>query len=217
MSTLLSLSESDVRRFGSGEALIRDGLLGASVAESLLGELTERLQDTRPARVGRGVDRVHDPRFRGDETAWLEAPGPGRPASESIWTAFAQVQGLLNRAAWLGLESFQVQLAYYRESGALYTRHRDAFAGPGNRRVATAVYYLNPNWKPEHGGCLRVYGPTGPRDIEPRIDRLVLFASERVEHEVLPVMAPRVALTAWYERQTLLPLIPNPSPPTQAA
>jgi len=34
--------------------------------------------------------------------------------------------------------------------------------------------------------------------VEPTLDRLVVFLSERIEHEVLPSQAPRLALTAWF-------------------
>ncbi|HET9450694.1 MAG TPA: 2OG-Fe(II) oxygenase, partial [Aggregicoccus sp.] len=62
-----------------------------------------------------------------------------------------------------------------------------------------AIWYANPDWAPAHGGVLRLY-PEGeaPVDVEPVLDRLVVFLSERVEHEVLPVSAPRLALTAWF-------------------
>ena len=40
--------------------------------------------------------------------------------------------------------------------------------------------------------------PDGPVDVEPVLDRLLVFQSERVEHEVLPARAPRWAVTAWF-------------------
>lgn len=77
-----------------------------------------------------------------------------------------------------------------------YVRHRDAFvpsaaaaeqaasaqaACPSGRAV-TVLYYLNPEWRAEHGGCLRVFRPSGCAgaaetsvDIAPMADRLVLF------------------------------------------
>ena len=75
-------------------------------------------------------------------------------------------------------------------------RHRDAFPGGDNRRV-TAILYLNPDWQPEHGGQLRLHLDP-PRDVEPFSERLVVFLSDRVEHEVLPAFADRWAITAWY-------------------
>ena len=88
-------------------------------------------------------------------------------------------------------------MARYTDDGARYVRHRDAFPGQGNRRL-TAICYLNPDWRPEHGGMLRLHLDTGPLDVEPTLDRLVVFLSERVEHEVLPSRALRLAATAWF-------------------
>jgi SM-20-related protein len=102
----------------------------------------------------------------------------------------------INRAAYMGLRRMEVQLAHYPATGAKYDRHRDAFPGEDNRRV-TAIVYLNEPWQPPHGGYLRLY--TQPMlDIPPSLDRLVVFRSEVVEHEVLATFASRFALTAWY-------------------
>ena len=77
-------------------------------------------------------------------------------------------------------------------------------------RQMTALYYLNDGWEAAHGGCLRAFLPratAGARrseggagdggagdgkgeggevewDVEPRLDRLLLFRSDVVEHEV---------------------------------
>jgi SM-20-related protein len=68
----------------------------------------------------------------------------------------------------------------------------------------TAILYLNPAWTPADGGQLRIYSDpdpeNAPTDIPPLSDRLVVFLSDRIEHEVLPSSTPRYALTAWYLR-----------------
>jgi SM-20-related protein len=95
----------------------------------------------------------------------------------------------------------EVQIARYPGGGAAYDRHRDAFAAPPGARPGrrvTAIYYANPAWTPEAGGLLRLHGNAGPVDVAPILDRLLVFLSERVEHEVLPAHAPRCAVTAWY-------------------
>lgn len=103
-----------------------------------------------------------------------------------------------------------------------------------NARAYTAILYLNNSWRPEHGGCLRLYkepdtyathattssteqhatsnstttttsrsSPSSPFfDVEPIAGRLVVFSSQRMMHEVLPVTAAgaeasRWALTLW--------------------
>lgn len=130
-----------------------------------------------PAAVG----REREPGVRGDELAWLDDDG-----------RFEALRQELNQA-WLGLDRFELQAARYRP-GAGYPRHRDAFRGGPSRRV-TAIWYLNPGWS--GGGELRLHLDP-PRDIEPLDDRLVVFLSEKLEHEVLPAASERWAVTAWY-------------------
>lgn len=115
-----------------------------------------------------------------------------------------------------------VMVARYPGGGTHYARHFDSLPEHEEpRRRLTAVFYLNPDWLTEHGGCLRAYIPASiaslvPEaielksgllssgesewavDIEPRLDRLVLFASEWLEHEVLPSNAERHALTTFF-------------------
>lgn len=124
---------------------------------------------------------------RSDLTVWLD-DSPLTPCFEALRLE-------LNRTAYLGLQRFDLQLARY-DAGARYVRHRDAFPGGDNRRV-TAIVYLNEAWCPEHGGQLRLHVEP-PVDVEPVLDRLVVFLSARVEHEVLPSNAERWAVTAWY-------------------
>jgi SM-20-related protein len=101
----------------------------------------------------------------------------------------------LNQEAYVGLRSFDLQLAHYAP-GAHYEKHLDAFPGDDNRRV-TAIVYLNPAWTPADGGLLRLH-VAPPVDVEPTLDRLVVFRSAVVPHEVLEAKADRWALTAWY-------------------
>ena len=41
--------------------------------------------------------------------------------------------------------------------------------------------------------------------VDPELDRLIVFLSERVEHEVLPARTPRRAVTAWFRGPDPLP------------
>ena len=76
------------------------------------------------------------------------------------------------------------------------------------QRIISAVYYLtDDDWQVEDGGCLRIFGDNSDsgrcvgehyHDILPYADRLVLFRSDLVEHEVLPsTKKTRIAITVW--------------------
>ena len=170
------MTEDEVSALGEEGVFLRDGFAGREAALAMLERV--RAVELTPARVGRGrQDGV-----RGDEIGWLADDG-----------RFEALRGELN-GAWLGLERFDLQVARYR-SGAAYPRHRDAFRGGPSRRV-TAIWYLNPEWS--GGGELRLHLPGRPLDVAPLLDRLVVFLSEKLDHEVLPAAAERWAVTAWY-------------------
>ena len=187
------LSEAEVAALGERGLFVRDGLLGAEAARAAHAELlTVAL---RPAGVSR--EAVVDPGTRGDEIAWLD-PAAAGPALAALQARFVELGRALTELAWLGLGRMDVQAARYPGGGTRYARHRDAFAGRASRRVS-AIWYANPEWHPAHGGQLRLYPEAGPSEsIEPVLDRLVVFLSEKVEHEVLPAWADRYAVTAWY-------------------
>ncbi len=125
-----------------------------------------------------------------------------------------------------------IQLAYYPGDGKRYVRHRDAFppdeqAPDGKKtklesvRCLTVIYYLNAEWEPSQGGELRLFlgngdGEERTWDVAPLLDRVVVFRSDVVEHEVLATHGPRYALTCWFygrpTHTTPLPSLPAPSP-----
>jgi SM-20-related protein len=124
---------------------------------------------------------------------------------EPTLSLFERLRLEANRAAWLGLDRRELQLARYPGNGETYARHLDAFRGGGAARRLTAIYYLNEGWRSEDGGQLRLFLPSGDRDIAPIADRLLVFMSAEVEHAVLPVQAERWALTAWHSGACQLP------------
>jgi SM-20-related protein len=188
----------DVHALDSPGVLVRDSWLGPGTVGAVLREVQTlvRAGALRPAGVSRGAHHRLDAETRGDAIAWLASETAG-PALAALLAAFDGLRDALNREAYLGLARTEIQLARYPGGGAGYRRHRDAFPGRSNRRV-TALYYLNPAWRPEDGGQLRCHLDGGPLDVAPVADRLVCFLSERVEHEVLPAFAPRLAVTAWF-------------------
>ena len=92
-----------------------------------------------------------------------------------------------------------------------FKEHVDNPGGDG--RIVTAVYYVNAGWKGEDGALLRAWTAGADSEgelveVSPDADRLVLFFSERIRHEVTPNArlgaspeAHRCAYTLWYFRE----------------
>lgn len=196
MGPPLEPSSEELAALAELGVFVRDGFLGREVARAAAEEAEALRPHLRPARVGRGASSP--PSGRGDAILWLDRVPLG-PALTTLRARLVALGAALRARAHLALGPAEIQLARYPGHGAGYPRHRDAFrdALPPRRRV-TATVYLNRDWVPEAGGLLRLYLTDGPRDVEPRLDRLVVFLSERVEHEVLPSYAPRWAVTAWF-------------------
>jgi SM-20-related protein len=169
----------EIQQLGERGLFVRDEFAGKDAALATLERL--RALPLHEAGVGRERQKA----ARGDRIAWVDD-------AEST-ARFEALRVALNENAWLGLDRFDLQIACY-PAGAAYERHRDAFRGSSERRV-TAIWYLNLDWRPEHGGILRLERSI---DVEPVLDRLIVFLSEKIEHEVLVSHAPRWALTAWY-------------------
>lgn len=179
------MTPGEVELLGSRGFVIREGFPYAAEAA--------RVAATRtfvPAGVSR--DHVRDEAVRTDSLCWVD---PSDAALGPLFAAFEALRLELNAGAWLGLTRFDLQLARYGPGGK-YVRHRDALVGENNRRV-TAVVYLNPAWTPAHRGQLKLYSDP-PVEVAPVLGRTVIFLSEKVEHEVLPSAAERLAATAWF-------------------
>jgi SM-20-related protein len=190
------LTDEEIGALGSVGYFVRDGFLGGELAAAVRAQAVAmaRAGALQPAGIRRGGDHRLDASVRGDRITWVSREDARGPLGE-VWGRFEALGAAVSEGAWLGLRRFDLQLAHYAP-GARYARHVDAFPGDDNRRV-TAILYLNSDWRSAHGGQLRLYTPA-PLDVEPLADRLVVFRSERLEHEVLESHADRFAVTAWF-------------------
>ncbi|WP_178116114.1 2OG-Fe(II) oxygenase [Pseudomonas sp. LD120] len=151
-----------------------------------------------PAAVGRGPTQEIREGIRGDHIQWIE-PGQAE-ASDTYLGLMDSLREALNRGLFLGLEDFECHFAMF-PSGAFYKRHVDRFRDD-DRRMVSAVIYLNSQWLPEHGGQLRMYlKDQGQYDVLPVGGQLVVFLSGEVPHEVLPATRERLSLTGWFRRR----------------
>ncbi|KAF8068329.1 EGLN3 [Scenedesmus sp. PABB004] len=181
-----------------------DGVLGAPAAAALEAELRGL-----HARGLMHANHTHLVDARGGtsllaKAAIMEAELSLDAAVRRAAPLLAQLDGDRTLATMLSLllpalrlESHAIKLQHNEGGGGCFPMHFDSDDGLDGRRV-TAILYLNANWRPEHGGQLRLYPfPAPPLDVEPLADRLVLFSSTRMLHRVLPSAAPRSCLTVW--------------------
>ncbi|KAM4603919.1 egl nine homolog 1-like [Polymixia lowei] len=185
---------------------------GICVVEKFLGEETglSVLQDVRDLHLtglftdGQLVSQRSDSskEIRGDQITWVEGSesGCGRIAVllSCMDDLLRHCDGNLGNYRINGRTKAMV--ACYPGNGTGYVRHVDNPNADG--RCVTCIYYLNRDWDAEkHGGLLRIYPEGKPQfaDIEPKLDRLLLFWSDRRNpHEVQPAYTTRYAITVWY-------------------
>ena len=91
-------------------------------------------------------------------------------------------------------------------------RHKDAFRVEHNNlkqgqklRKVTVLVYLNPDLanvkKGSKLGELRLFLSDKIIDVVPHIGRVVIFKSEKIEHEVRPTLGyERFAVTVWFNQ-----------------
>jgi SM-20-related protein len=137
--------------------------------------------------------------LRGDHTRWFEMDALSA-AKSSFIDAMEALRDSLNRSLMLGLFETEAHYAVFGP-GAAYARHLDRLRH-SDARVVSAVYYLNETWDREDGGALRLYLDGGRvHDVLPHAGTLVLFLSDRFEHEVLPAQRDRMSIACWMRRR----------------
>ncbi|NIF19841.1 2OG-Fe(II) oxygenase [Pantoea sp. Cy-639] len=174
--------------------------LPEALARTLAGECRRRYAEgeLNPAGVGRGAEQEVREAIRGDQIQWID-PGDSE-ACDRYLGAMDCLRLAINRGLFLGLEDFECHFALY-PPGAFYRRHLDRFRDD-DRRMVSAVLYLNEGWQPEDGGQLRMFLAEGvEHDVQPVSGSLVVFLSGEVPHEVLPAGRERLSLTGWFRRR----------------
>lgn len=185
--------------------------LDATVVAGLREEAAARKAGGRfrPAAIGRASRVALEPEIRSDRLSWIE-PDDRVGAVNAYLMAMEGLRQTMNRQLYLGLFNLEAHFASY-PPGAAYTRHVDRFRD-GNERILSSVFYLNEAWRPEDGGCLRMYLPGADdrgetvRDVRPQGGTLVIFLSDRIPHEVLPANRERLSIAGWFRGRPGTPL-----------
>lgn len=195
---------------------VLDGFLAGPEADSLRRFV---LEERAAGRLSVGGN-LHEGetgsgRIKNDEYSFVEGMETGGSATEPLRRCARRCNellvGVLRSGCAPSLEGVHVtqgrpMVAVYPGDGARYGRHYDSTPDSrgANGRVLTLVIYLNPYWRKEHGGVLRLLDTLADseeagHDVEPLHGRLVAFLCQgRCPHEVLPSWRERVAVTLWY-------------------
>ena len=149
------------------------------------------------AGIGSSGEFKVDSSVRGDFIYWLERDNDQK--METFFSLMDELVDALRKYCYLSLSGSEFHIAKY-PAGSYYKKHLDQFNNRSNRMI-TVLIYLNENWKPGDGGELKIYGKYQNILVEPVARRLLLFKSDKIEHEVLITRVPRYSLTGWLLHQ----------------
>jgi SM-20-related protein len=148
----------------------------------------------KQAGIGKGDQFQNNESIRNDSIYWLSDSTIATFCPELSDKLNLLIQ-YLNRYCYSGINSQEFHLAHY-QTGSFYKRHLDQFRGNDERRF-TFIVYLNKAWQKEDGGELTIYQQDTTIKVSPEAGRLVLFNSQKIEHEVLPTTRDRWSFTGW--------------------
>ena len=152
----------------------------------------------KPARVGEKGHLIQDQNVRGDLIHWLD-PDSSSPAFNSLFNILREIQSELNKNFFMGICDFESHLALYQKE-SFYKQHLDRHQR-GSTRLVTYIYYLNLDWKKGDGGELALIDNGTRHLIDPIGNRLILFLSDKIPHEVLMTNKNRMSITGWFHEK----------------
>lgn len=171
-----------------------DDFLNAEDYLNIRNFFINHLDDFSPAGIGALGQNQVVKSIRGDVTYWLDSKRDEQ--LQNFWQLVEESLSTLNRYCYLSLSGFEFHLAHYAP-GQGYDRHIDQFDQRSNRMISIVIY-LNENWQPGDGGELQLIDAHGKaKVIAPLRNRLMMFKSADVPHEVLPANTSRYSLTGW--------------------
>jgi SM-20-related protein len=147
----------------------------------------------RKAGIGK-TDKQIIEQVRGDYIQWID-PAQASAGERVYLDRLKELVLFLNQALFLSLKDVEIHRTVY-PVGTRYRRHLDQFRSDDHRKLSV-ICYLNPDWRPEQGGQLRLYLKGGILDVLPEGGKLAIFRSDLIEHEVLPATRERYSLTGW--------------------
>lgn len=175
--------------------------------------------------VGKLQHSASSGHYRGDYVRWLNlldgdadetdciAHEADTPVSAADRPLLMRLLMRVSRLVWRAVDrnlcpSLIMASVYPPGKQACFKQHVDSPSGEG--RILTAILYTNKSWRKEDGALLlaQTAGKSSQNEsveLLPQADRLVIFHSEHVMHEVTPNVHPsleldghRCAFTIWY-------------------
>ena len=147
----------------------------------------------RKAGIGK-TEKQFIEQVRGDYIQWID-PVQTSPGERVYLDRLKELLLFLNQSLFLSLKDVEIHRTVY-PVGTRYQRHLDQFRSDDHRKLSV-ICYLNPDWRPEQGGQLRLHLESGIIDVLPEGGKLAIFRSDLIEHEVLPATRERYSLTGW--------------------
>lgn len=154
----------------------------------------------KKAAIGNRTNEMIERAIRGDFIHWIDESDK----NEAEFLFFDKLNELityLNKTCFLGILQKEFHYAIYPK-GTFYKRHLDTFQNDDRRKLSFVFYLNDASWKPENGGDLVLYlnekGIETKKNIYPFPGRVVIFESQEIEHEVMPILkGERYSITGW--------------------
>ncbi|GMH93071.1 hypothetical protein TL16_g12529 [Triparma laevis f. inornata] len=210
MSPIPNLDPSILNELSSQDYAIVPNFLTEEQVDAIIEDIHSLRSDDKfsVAGIGQDASNTINSSIRKTETMFiypkLQFP---TPALTFLYPTLSKLSSTLTSKFNLNLSPFLHEALYaYYPHGGYYKRHVDAVPSSASiLRSFSFLIYLNKSWKPEDGGCLRLYTDVDDdskyKDVEPTSGKLVIFKSDKLPHEVLETSAERLAVVGWFNRE----------------
>lgn len=149
------------------------------------------------AAIGNRVNESIEKTIRGDYIQWIDE-GLANSAEKQFFDNVNAFKNYLNKTCFMGLLHQEFHYAVYPQ-GTFYKKHIDTFQNDDRRKLSLVCYLNDESWKATNGGELVLYPEGLPEvSVNPLPGRIVIFESQRLEHEVKRVITDkRLSITGW--------------------
>ncbi len=171
----------------------------SGLRNSLLNKYEE--EDFKKSAIGDQFNEQVIKSIRGDFISWIDESQLNE-TENGFFLKMDDFTNYLNRTCFLGIQDREFHYALY-PIGTFYKRHLDIFQNDDSRKLSVVCYLNDENWLPEYGGELVIYKEQDEIKIYPMKGRVVVFESQILEHEVLPVKRERLSITGWLKTRKL--------------